>query len=163
MIVRYAVKCETCGQPHTVRVGMGHDETQTHKFPCRECSEEIVLRMDLDHAQHSWEVKCVENCSATDEVADAPIVNVDAIFVIPRELQGLDRIIPRLAYSHDMSLCCTDQQPGEVSSRLDIYVRRTYSGRPSFSMRFSEATAMATSVVCRPSVRERSASPITRL
>jgi uncharacterized protein (DUF1810 family) len=47
--------------------------------------------------------------------------------------------------------------------RIDFHVRRTYSGRPSSSMRFSEATAMATSVVCRPSVRERSASPITRL
>jgi len=44
-----------------------------------------------------------------------------------------------------------------------VYVRRTYSGRPSSSMRFSEAAAMATSVVCRPPVRERSASPITRL
>jgi len=44
-----------------------------------------------------------------------------------------------------------------------VYARRTYSGRPSSSMRFSNATAMATSVVCRPSVRERSASPITRL
>jgi glutathione S-transferase len=44
-----------------------------------------------------------------------------------------------------------------------IYERRTYSGRPSSSMRFSEATAIATSVVCRPLVRERSASPITRL
>jgi len=47
--------------------------------------------------------------------------------------------------------------------RSDIYVRRTYSGRPSSSIRFSEATAMATSVICRPLVRERSASPITRL
>ena len=47
--------------------------------------------------------------------------------------------------------------------RIDIYLRRTYSGRPSFSIRLSDATAMATSVVCRPSVRERSASPITRL
>jgi len=44
-----------------------------------------------------------------------------------------------------------------------FYVRRTYSGRPSSSMRFSEAAAMATSVICRPPVRERSASPITRL
>src|ERR1700745_4145675 len=31
--------------------------------------------------------------------------------------------------------------------RSDIYVRRTYSGRPSSSIRFSEATAMATSVI----------------
>jgi hypothetical protein len=102
MIVRYAVKCETCGQPHTVSIGMGHDETQSHKFLCRGCSEEIVLRMDLDYAELSWEVKCVENCSATDEVAGAPIVNVDAIFVIPPELQGLDTVFPRFAYSFDM-------------------------------------------------------------
>src|SRR6202011_439871 len=47
--------------------------------------------------------------------------------------------------------------------RICIYERRRYSGRPSSSMRFGEATAMATSVFCRPSVRERSASPITRL
>ncbi len=47
--------------------------------------------------------------------------------------------------------------------RICIYERRRYSGRPSSSMRFSEATAMATSVICRPLVRERSASPITRL
>src|ERR1700730_14717110 len=47
--------------------------------------------------------------------------------------------------------------------RSDIYVRRTYPGRPSSSIRFSEATAIATSVICRPLVRERSASPITRL
>ena len=51
----------------------------------------------------------------------------------------------------------------QSAPRSDIYVRRTYSGRPSSSMRFSEAAAMATSVVCRPPVRERSASPITRL
>src|SRR6266404_5133264 len=51
----------------------------------------------------------------------------------------------------------------QSASRSHIYVRRTYSGRPSSSMRFSDATAMLTSVVCRPSVRERSASLITRL
>jgi hypothetical protein len=43
------------------------------------------------------------------------------------------------------TLCCTDQQPGAVSPRSDIYGRRTYSGRPSSSMRFSVAMAMATS------------------
>ena len=62
-----------------------------------------------------------------------------------------------------------DNFVARISSRaksapcICIYERRRYSGRPSSSMRFSEATAMATSVVCRPLVRERSASPITRL
>jgi hypothetical protein len=58
--------------------------------------------MDLDHAQLSWEVKCVEKYSDTDEVPDAPLVNVDDIFVIPPEQQGLDTVFPRFAYSHDM-------------------------------------------------------------
>jgi len=49
------------------------------------------------------------------------------------------------------------------STRIYFHVRRRYSGRPSSSMRFSAATAMATSVVCRPPMREWSASPITRL
>ncbi len=102
MIVRYALKCDTCGQPHTVRIGMGHDETQVHRFPCRECSEEIVVRMDLNHDEVSWAVKCVENCTEIGEVGGAPIVNVDAIFAIPPEQQGLDTVFPRFAYLHDM-------------------------------------------------------------
>jgi hypothetical protein len=52
------------------------------------------------------------------------------------------------------SLCCTDQQRAKSAPRIRIHERRTYSGRPSSSMRFSDATAMATSVVCRPSVRD---------
>jgi hypothetical protein len=51
----------------------------------------------------------------------------------------------------------------QSAPRSDIYGRRTYCGLPSSSIRFSEPTAMATSVVCRPLFRERSASPITRL
>jgi hypothetical protein len=96
MIVRYALKCETCQQPHTVRIGLGLDASQTHKFPCRGCSEEIVLRMHLDHAKHGWRVVCVENCEPILEVALAPIVNVDANFLIPPEQQGVDRVSPRL-------------------------------------------------------------------
>src|SRR5580693_8882034 len=40
-------------------------------------------------------------------------------------------------------LCCTDQQSGEVSPCIHFHVRRTYSGRPSSSMRFSEASPRA--------------------
>ncbi len=43
------------------------------------------------------------------------------------------------------------------------YGRRTYSGRPSSSIRFSALTAIATSVARRRSVRDRRPSPMTRL
>src|SRR3954468_24246358 len=37
-------------------------------------------------------------------------------------------------------------------TRVPGYTIRTYSGRPSFSIRFSTSAAMATSLACRPSV-----------
>ena len=72
MIVRYPLKCETCGQPHTVRIGLGLDSSQVHKFSCSHCYEEIVLRMDLDHVKHGWRVVCIENCKPISEIAYAP-------------------------------------------------------------------------------------------
>ena len=47
-------------------------------------------------------------------------------------------------------------------ARVPGHAVRTYSGRPSSSMRFSALAAMATSVACRPSVWRRSPSPMTR-
>jgi hypothetical protein len=102
MIVRYALKCQTCEQPHTIRIGMGQDSSQTHKFPCRGCNEEIVLRMDVDFAKRGWRVVCVENCEPILEIAGAPIVNVDANFMIPPEQQGRDRVFPRFAHMRAM-------------------------------------------------------------
>jgi hypothetical protein len=46
---------------------------------------------------------------------------------------------------------------------LHCYGRRTYSGRPSSSIRFSALTAISTSVARRRSVHDRSPSPMTRL
>ena len=47
-------------------------------------------------------------------------------------------------------------------TRVPGHAMRTYSGRPSSSIRFSTSAAMATSVACRPSVWKRSPSPMTR-
>src|SRR3954451_9338691 len=47
-------------------------------------------------------------------------------------------------------------------TRIPGYAMRTYSGRPSSSIRFRTSAAMATSIACRPSVCERSSSPMTR-
>jgi hypothetical protein len=99
------------------------------------------------------------------QVADerSELVRLAAQLIIEEALEGEARDALGRDYYARGALCCTDQQPVAVGPRSDIYVRRTYSGRPSSSMRFSEATAMATSVICRPPVRVRSASPITRL
>lgn len=88
MIVRSALKCLTCEQPHTVRIGMGQEETHVFKFPCRECSEEIVVRLNVDYEKIGCEVVYEENAERISEVPGAPIVNLDANFVIPDSEQG---------------------------------------------------------------------------
>jgi hypothetical protein len=115
MIYRYALRCETCEQPHTVRIGMGSDSSQTHKFPCRGCSEEIALRVDLDHARHGWRVVCVENCKPVLEVVGAPIVNVDANFLIPADQQGVDMGSWRLGQINAMYEASKRAKPSLVS------------------------------------------------
>jgi hypothetical protein len=75
----------------------------------------------------------------------------------------IDDISASFAFLSECRFVARINSRAQSALRSDIYVRRTYSGRPSSSIRFSEAVAMATSVICRPLVRERSASPITRL
>src|SRR4051794_25411911 len=47
-------------------------------------------------------------------------------------------------------------------TRVSGHAMRTYSGRPSSSIRFSTSAAITTSIACRPSVWKRRPSPMTR-
>jgi predicted RNA-binding Zn-ribbon protein involved in translation (DUF1610 family) len=49
MIVRSSFKCATCGQVHTVRIGMGQETRQTHRFPCVNCGEDMVVALNVDY------------------------------------------------------------------------------------------------------------------
>jgi hypothetical protein len=60
--------------------------------------------------------------------------------------------------------CCMDRRSRRNNPNpVWFQAIRTESGHPNASMRFSTSTAIATSVARRWSVRERRASPITRL
>ena len=96
LVIRYSLKCSTCGQAHTVRIGMGQEEEQIHKFACRGCQEQIVVRLDVDYKEISAIPSCVENCEDAPEEAGAAIVNVDANFLVPAEFQGVDMVMPRV-------------------------------------------------------------------
>src|SRR3954454_1787060 len=47
------------------------------------------------------------------------------------------------------------------TTRVPGHAMRTYSGRPSSSIRFSTSAAIATSIICRPSVWKRRPPPTT--
>src|SRR5580698_4007732 len=90
MIVRSAITCNTCGKLHVVRIGMGQEEHQSHRFPCRGCGEDIGVGLQVDYANvNAWPVAEL-NCALAQEDVGADIVNLDANFVIPISDQGQD-------------------------------------------------------------------------
>lgn len=96
MIVRSAFKCSTCSQPHTVRMGMGQETRQVHRFPCRHCGEDMVVALCVDYEKITHWVEPVENAELVEEVAGAPIVNVDANFSVTVDQRDKDFEFPRM-------------------------------------------------------------------
>src|SRR6516165_9673712 len=62
-----------------------------------------------------------------------------------------------------MPLCCTDQQPCAVSPPQRHLWEANVLRPPEFEHAVQRGDGNGPSVICSPSVRERSASPITRL
>ena len=103
MIVRIAIKCDTCDQPHTLRIGLGQENTQAHQFNCRNCSEKISVSIDLDYARAGTRFRSVENCIEIEEVPGAYIVNLEADFLVPESEQGKDFSFFRLQQFHEIT------------------------------------------------------------
>lgn len=100
MIIRAAITCETCGKLHVVRIGMGQEEHQSHRFPCRGCGEDIGVGLQVDYANvNAWPLAEL-NCALAKEEAGAEIVNLDANFLIPVADAGRDMAFPRLEQLH---------------------------------------------------------------
>lgn len=97
MIVRGALKCKVCGHFHVIRIGMGQEEKQRHKFRCRRCRELIEVGLDVDYKKIAHRIYFGENAEPVEETGKAAdVVNLDANFPIPAKLQGRDRVFPRL-------------------------------------------------------------------
>jgi hypothetical protein len=95
MIIRESLRCETCGTPHTVRIGMGQEQSQEHRFPCRNCREDITLALVVDYENTRSHVVLKENAAYAPEEPGAEVVNLDANFLIPDYMQGVDGAFPR--------------------------------------------------------------------
>lgn len=100
MIVRELVKCGTCGQPHTVRISMGHNEHQRHKFPCGQCNESVEVGLDIDFQNRGWRVVLGENAQPSD--VDGVVINLDPNFGIHADHRNDSRHFSRLEQSAKM-------------------------------------------------------------
>src|ERR1051326_8805177 len=103
MIVRTCFKCTTCGHPHIVRIGLGQEEYQSHRFPCVNCGEDMAVGIHVSYAEVSTRPEAVENAELIREVPGATVVNVDANFIVPEEQRHLDMAFPRIHQSFTMA------------------------------------------------------------
>lgn len=101
MVIRYHIICSTCRTAHTLRVGVGHSESQEHTFPCTECGEEITIRLIADYKNISTDIVCIENCIPSD--SEGKIVNLHPEYSIPSDQVHKDHIFPWLEDMHEMA------------------------------------------------------------
>ncbi len=97
MIIRQSIKCGICDQVHITRTGLGRSDRQEHIFACSNCKQEIGFTLRLDQAQGGIAYESWTNCSSTkDTPKGAPVVNLEADFLIPADMQNVDGAFPRL-------------------------------------------------------------------
>lgn len=103
MIIRSAFSCLTCNQKHVVRIGMGQEEKQIHKFACLGCGEDMTIQLITDYVNIRAWAEAVENAVITDEENGIPIVNLEANFLIPENQRNSDHAFPRMKQMHEMA------------------------------------------------------------
>lgn len=118
MIVRSSFKCATCGQVHTVRIGMGQETRQTHRFPCVKCGEDMEVALNVDYEKIAHWTEAVDNAERAEEEQGAPIVNVDANFVVPETERHLDLAFHRLTQL--LTMADVAEKHGSLVSLADV-------------------------------------------
>ncbi|HCR86396.1 MAG TPA: hypothetical protein DIV86_06930, partial [Alphaproteobacteria bacterium] len=107
MIKRYYTLCKTCKTHHTLRITLGTDNYQEHKFNCTNCAEEICVSIEIDfnkrlsigglpkHMRFTEpysNFKPLSNCEIAFQ--EGIIINLDPNFLISEELLHQDNIFP---------------------------------------------------------------------
>ncbi len=114
MILRHYLKCETCEQPITLRIGIGRNNVQKHTIQCPNCFEDIRFKLNLDYENITTELIMLENCEEGKE--KGIIVNVHPDFAISKEKINEECFSPFLQYvsdniiNHDADIEQTNEQ-----------------------------------------------------
>lgn len=97
MIVRQYVRCCECGTAHVLRIGLGGEPVQTHRFPCTACGQEMGIGLEQDVG---W--RYGPNTESSEENNDAPIVNLHPSFVFRKGETGSADAFPSLEIGRRM-------------------------------------------------------------
>jgi hypothetical protein len=114
VINRTYLVCETCEQPITARVLIGHNPNPIYTFLCPHCSQEIKLGLEIDQEHRSFKYLYIANCRAG--TSEGAIINLSAEIAISRENLHKDRFSAALSVNPD--LFGTKRSPTPVIPKL---------------------------------------------
>jgi hypothetical protein len=97
MIVRYYIKCATCGSPHTLRLQVCGEPYQEHTFRCANCVEDIVIGLKFDQIKVTVDILEIENAAKGSE--EGNIVNLSSEFPYKPEDLNSDLVFPSTEYA----------------------------------------------------------------
>ena len=80
MIIRQYGQCEECCQVHVLRIGVGSEPDQSHRFACVNCGEEMGLELKTGTGT-VWG----PNARAAEPDDTAPIINLHPSFVFSKD------------------------------------------------------------------------------
>lgn len=112
---------------------MGQEPRQNHRFPCVECGEDMVVALNVDFVNISYDVEAVENAELVKAVDDAPVVNVEANFIIPKDQRNVDNVFPRMdEFRKMMDVAERNGSLRPIGHLTDIQLRSRPNRQPDF-------------------------------
>lgn len=91
MIVREYASCDECGTVHVLRIGMGGEPVQAHHFECRNCGQEMGIKLE-DKVGMTFGPNAAR--AARDD--NGPVVNLHPTFVFTKEDIGRADAFPSI-------------------------------------------------------------------
>jgi hypothetical protein len=107
------------------------------------CGEDMVVALNVDFQKIAHWTEAVENAEPTAEEAGAPIISVEANFIVPEEERHKDLAFPRLTQL--MAMTDISEKHGSLISVADI-PEGMFGQRPSQSTNAPSASGSASTI-----------------
>lgn len=97
MVIREYAQCEECAQVHVLRIGVGAEPVQAHRFACFNCGEEMSFELKLGPGS-VWGA----NTRKAEPDDTAPIINLHPSFVFSKDELHSPLAFPSLQMGRQM-------------------------------------------------------------
>lgn len=113
MIYGEFVSCDECGTVHRVRIGIGTEPVQAHRFACAVCKQEMGVVVEFGEG-----VSFGPNATVSEPVDDAPTINLHASFVFPKGARDDPRAFASIEFSRQLLVAAKERGGYNLEAQL---------------------------------------------